>query len=326
MEEIYMENDGYSNKTGQRKNKYGSGIDKEMFGEETFSEEKKHYGLIKERKSSRRLIFLLAILITIVSIAIVYTVFHSQWSEYRDAGSFELEGDGDEDVNELFSKAKGVIEGMAPDGDEVSGTEGEAYGDSESPAQNLLDSLSMETYVMKDQLFILCTNNGDRMADVELSAVFYDADDTMMSIEEGYLNYLNPGQTNVLTVYCPRDTEFNPVSFDHYELSYVVEESSADPGERKYYGDQFTITSNVGVDGTILCDIENPTGLVFENVWFYCIFYNEGQPVWYYQNMVDELSERALIDLDLARDDETYQPVPFDDYRIIVGNTFRSDL
>ena len=302
-------------------NRYGSGVDKDMFAGDKVSSDKKRYGVIGENDHRPRRTFMLITLLVSSIVAVVIAV--SVFSFGRGDTSYQEVLDTSE-PEDMAAGVRGFIEGYIDNADSEAGeavdigaSQDEKYVEAE-PA--LSELVPMEVVVLPQQLIVLCTNNSDIRVNIDMQAVFYDSTDSMMSIENGYLNYLNPGQTNLININCPRNQDYDPVPYARYDISYDVEESSNDDVAYDYFGDSFIISANTGVDGTLLCDIKNPTGRSFENVWIYCIFYNQGEPVGVYQKAISEMGERELVDLDLARGTD-YRPVPFDDYRIIIGNT-----
>ena len=90
----------------------------------------------------------------------------------------------------------------------------------------------------------------------------------------------------------------------------------------KYYGDQFLIESNIAVDGSVLADIKNPTGLQFDSVSLSCIFYSGDQAVGISNDSSSEFAEEEIFKF-YPPYDADFNQLDFDRYEIIINSTRR---
>ncbi len=209
-------------------------------------------------------------------------------------------------------------ESYALEADQYAGGSDEAEGD--SGVQELSEQVELTAWKCPTELIVICENNSDSVVDVDIKVVFYDEQSVMMSVEESYISYCPKGHKGVTYVMGPQNEAYEPVAYDHYEIRYSVTESYENESY-EYYGDELILNSNIGINGTVLLDVQNPTGIVFDSVHYYCIFYEGGQVVGMNQDLSTQLGSSGDV-LELgAPMDENYEPLSFDDYEIIVGST-----
>ena len=192
----------------------------------------------------------------------------------------------------------------------------------ETPAADVMDSLTAETIVTPRELLILFENHGDVPADIHGEVVFYGENGEMLSLEERWSDPCWPDGRAMLSVYLPHDEDFQFVPFDSYEIRLDAEEAEEDEASR-YFGNELEIVSNVGTEGTVLASISNPTGQVFRMVQMICLYYKDGEAVGYVPCIINEVEEEAVAEFGRPTD-EHYKTLEFDDYEILVMSTWRA--
>ena len=161
-------------------------------------------------------------------------------------------------------------------------------------AQERDANLSRKEYALSDQLIVFFENKNLTDVNLHMNVVFYNRDGQMLSIEERYLNSVPAGGRSVISIPAPRDRDYAPVAYDHYE--FIVESEEIDPSyECHNYGASLEIASNIGSDGSVLAAVTNPTGLTFNNVELACIYYQAGQPAGITTQYIHDLAEQGVV-------------------------------
>ena len=210
------------------------------------------------------------------------------------------------------------ISAEAPGSAEAAGiTEDQTQPETEAP--DLKASVSYAAYTLPKELLFLFVNDSPDAIDIDGSIVFFDESGEMLSIERCYIQSLEPGERSIGTVLLPHDQEYNTLPYDRYEFEFNVNETS-ESVFRKNYGKEFSVTSNVGVEGTVLVMAENPTGRTFSRVSLACLYYRNGEVVGYSTNTLFDFENTAAFEFYLIRD-ENGEPLAFDNYEILVLET-----
>lgn len=210
------------------------------------------------------------------------------------------------------------ISAEAPGSAEAAGiTEDQTLTEAEAP--DLKASVSYAAYTLPRELLFLFINDSPAAIDIDGSIVFFDENGEMLSIERCYIQSLEPGERSIGTVLLPHDQDYNTVPYDRYEFEFNVNET-IESVFRKNYGSEFSITSNVGIEGTVLVMAENPTGRTFSRVSLACLYYRNGEVVGYSTNTLFDFENTAAFEFYLIRD-ENGEPLAFDDYEILVLET-----
>ena len=210
------------------------------------------------------------------------------------------------------------ISAESPGSAEAAGiTEDQTLTEAEAP--DLKASVSYAAYTLPKELLFLFVNDSTDAIDIDGSIVFFDESGEMLSIERCYIQSLEPGERSIGTVLLPHDQEYNTLPYDRYEFEFNVNETS-ESVFRKNYGKEFSITSNVGVEGTVLVMAENPTGRTFSRVSLACLYYRNGEVVGYSTNTLFDFENTAAFEFYLIRD-ENGEPLAFDNYEILVLET-----
>ena len=152
-----------------------------------------------------------------------------------------------------------------------------------------------------------------------LMYLFMVGNGEMLTLEYGAVRCCQPGEIGIARIQLPRDPSANPVAYDHYDLDFNVSET----WEEQYtenYGSSFTITSNVGIDGNILAKVENPTGIHFSSVDFFCLLYRGGEVMGYADTTLFDLTDEGFFEFNLPF---TLDPEDssFDGHQILVLET-----
>ena len=210
------------------------------------------------------------------------------------------------------------ISAEAPGSAEAAGiTEDQTLTEAEAP--DLKASVSYAAYTLPRELLFLFINDSPAAIDIDGSIVFFDENGEMLSIKRCYIQSLEPGERSIGTVLLPHDQDYNTVPYDRYEFEFNVNET-IESVFRKNYGSEFSITSNVGIEGTVLDMAENPTGRTFSRVSLACLYYRNGEVVGYSTNTLFDFENTAAFEFYLIRD-ENGEPLAFDDYEILVLET-----
>lgn len=189
-------------------------------------------------------------------------------------------------------------------------------------AQERDSNLTREEYALSDQLLVFFENGNLTDVNLHMNVIFYDGDDQMLSIEERYLNSIPAGGRSVISIPAPRDQDYAPVAYDHYE--FIVESEEIDPSyECRNYGASLEIASNIGSDGSVLAAVANPAGLTFNNVELACIYYQAGQPAGITTQYIHDLAEQGVVKFStpyISTPDGSVL-LSFDSYEILVLET-----
>ena len=191
----------------------------------------------------------------------------------------------------------------------------------ETEAIPLEELVTIESYATPRDLVVIANNTSDEFIYIMLDVIFYDAEGKMLSMQESSFGQCAPGQKLAGYVLSPRDTEGNFVPFDHYEIRKDIEERELREGY-EYYGDQFIIESNISVDGSVLADISNPTGLYFNSLTLRCIFYNADEAVGISIETSSGFGEEDVFKF-YPPYDADFQQLSFDRYEIYINSTIR---
>ena len=204
------------------------------------------------------------------------------------------------------------------------GSSGDVYeteAETEPETAALSELVSVETYDTPRDIVLIVNNGSESYIYAMFDVIFYDADGNMMSMQETSVGECAPGQRVAGTVLSPRDRDGNLIAYDHYELRKDIEEREVREGY-EYYGDQFLIESNIAVDGSVLADIKNPTGLQFDSVSLSCIFYSGDQAVGISNDSSSEFAEEEIFKF-YPPYDADFNQLDFDRYEIIINSTRR---
>ena len=204
------------------------------------------------------------------------------------------------------------------------GPSGDVYeteAETEPETAALSELVSVETYDTPRDIVLIVNNGSESYIYAMFDVIFYDADGNMMSMQETSVGECAPGQRVAGTVLSPRDRDGNLIDYDHYELRKDIEEREVREGY-EYYGDQFLIESNIAVDGSVLADIKNPTGLQFDSVSLSCIFYSGDQAVGISNDSSSEFAEEEIFKF-YPPYDADFNQLDFDRYEIIINSTRR---
>ena len=204
------------------------------------------------------------------------------------------------------------------------GPSGDVYeteAETEPETAALSELVSVETYDTPRDIVLIVNNGSESYIYAMFDVIFYDADGNMMSMQETSVGECAPGQRVAGTVLSPRDRDGNLIAYDHYELRKDIEEREVREGY-EYYGDQFLIESNIAVDGSVLADIKNPTGLQFDSVSLSCIFYSGDQAVGISNDSSSEFAEEEIFKF-YPPYDADFNQLDFDRYEIIINSTRR---
>ena len=240
----------------------------------------------------------LAILLSLCAIGLSF--FSPALSFYGTSGGESFRGISAESPG----SAENAADSLAKDAASPGMPEGQTQPKTEAP--DLKASVSYAAYTLPKELLFLFVNDSPDAIDIDGSIVFFDESGEMLSIERCYIQSLEPGERSIGTVLLPHD-EFN------------VNETS-ESVFRKNYGKEFSITSNVGVEGTVLVMAENPTGRTFSRVSLACLYYRNGEVVGYSTNTLFDFENTAAFEFYLIRD-ENGEPLAFDNYEILVLET-----
>ena len=286
------------------------------------------YGLIEE-KDTRRLNIkaYIAALLLLVGFGASSIFFrtrnsdHTELSEIVDKVLFlgSLDADQEEDTGDGDDGLCTEETAAVPETEHMTEAEIETETETEPETISIEEQVTIETYQTSRDMVLIVTNNSDSYLYGTFQAVYYDADGKMMDMEHAYVSDWAPGQRRAGYILAPRDRSGKYIPYDHYEIMPEIEVREKREGY-KYYGDQFTIEANVGVDGTVLADIGNPTGLAFDCMTLACIFYNGDEVVGIANKVSPSFEEKVLIEF-FPPYDEEYQPVPFDRFEIIINTT-----
>ena len=197
-------------------------------------------------------------------------------------------------------------------------------GAEESQASELSEAeleagISYETHMLEREFLLMVTNNNSITVDIDINVPFYGGNGEMLTLEYGAVRCCQPGEIGIARIQLPRDPSANPVAYDHYDLDFNVSET----WEEQYtenYGSSFTITSNVGIDGNILAKVENPTGIHFSSVDFFCLLYRGGEVMGYADTTLFDLTDEGFFEFNLPF---TLDPEDssFDGHQILVLET-----
>ena len=253
----------------------------------------------------------LAILLSLCAIGLSF--FSPVLSFYGTSGGESFRGISAESPG----SAENAADSLAKDAASPGMPEGQTQPETEAP--DLKASVSYAAYTLPKELLFLFVNDSPDAIDIDGSIVFFDESGEMLSIERCYIQSLEPGERSIGTVLLPHDQEYNTLPYDRYEFEFNVNETS-ESVFRKNYGKEFSVTSNVGVEGTVLVMAENLTGRTFSRVSLACLYYRNGEVVGYSTNTLFDFENTAAFEFYLIRD-ENGEPLAFDNYEILVLET-----
>ncbi len=253
---------------------------------------------------------ILSVLLSVFSMAIGFLLPSLRFSRYsallEDPLSYMQEADSE------FSFGEAPLEA-----DPFAGAE-ESQASELSEAE-LEAGISYETHMLEREFLLMVTNNNSITVDIDINVPFYGGNGEMLTLEYGAVRCCQPGEIGIARIQLPRDPSANPVAYDHYDLDFNVSET----WEEQYtenYGSSFTITSNVGIDGNILAKVENPTGIHFSSVDFFCLLYRGGEVMGYADTTLFDLTDEGFFEFNLPF---TLDPEDssFDGHQILVLET-----
>ena len=224
-----------------------------------------------------------------------------------------------DDADRLHDKDEGE-----PRDDAIFETEGKTEPETEpetEPQIPIEDLISIESYKTPRDLVTIITNNSDSYVYIMLDVIFYDAEGNMLSMQEDSVGECAPGQRVAGYVLSPRTNEGVLIDYETYEIRPDIDERELRPGH-EYYGDQFIIESNIAVDGSVLADISNPTGLYFDSLTLCCIFYSGEEVVGISIDSSSGFGEEDVFKF-YPPYDADFQQLSFDRYEIIINSTLR---
>lgn len=274
--------------------------------------------IINVRQKFISFILITASAVVIASSMIGFGGYQGQGAVGDFAGMFQTE-DREETTDDMTVYEEELSAEEVDAGIEYE-TEEETEEEAEEIVENLNELVTLTDWLTERDLVIICGNNAEVPVNIEIKAVFYDAEGEMINVGEASMYYCAAGHRDVAVIGLPKNTNYDFVDFDHYEFRYSV--TAAYENEAyTYYGDELIIDSNVGANGGVLMNVQNPTGIDFDSVVYYCIFYNQGSVVGVRQDVSTGLSSAGDV-LDIGYPvDKAYKAVSFDDYEIIVANT-----
>ena len=166
-------------------------------------------------------------------------------------------------------------------------------------------------------------NSNDVDVDLDADVVFYNTDGSILSVENGYIWGCAANGKAVVEVPAPTNDNYDPLPYDHYDIAITataVDTAYTAPN----YSNEFDIQSSSDASGTVYATISNPTGLTFDSVDLACIYYADGEVIGISFDYLYDIGKSGEAEF-LGPHDVEYRALPYDDYEIIVNNTYYYD-
>lgn len=190
-------------------------------------------------------------------------------------------------------------------------------------SSQLMENVSYETYEIAEGVLIMYENSNDVDVDLDADVVFYNTDGSILSVENGYIWGCAANGKAVVEVPAPTNDNYDPLPYDHYDIAITataVDTAYTAPN----YSNEFDIQSSPDASGTVYATISNPTGLTFDSVDLACIYYADGEVIGISFDYLYDIGKSGEAEF-LGPHDVEYRALPYDDYEIIVNNTYYYD-
>lgn len=165
-------------------------------------------------------------------------------------------------------------------------------------------SISESAEAADNTIVAVIKNNNDETVNIEVEAVFYDADGNTLGSDSDYLSIYN-NQEMACNFYN------TPSNYSDYEINIKAEESYY-----KNYSNQIEVSNNNTGD-QIAVQVTNNSSDDIESVDIAVVFYNEGKIVGYSNNYENDLRSKGTATANIYYPyDSNYDDVAFDEYKV----------
>ena len=128
-----------------------------------------------------------------------------------------------------------------------------------------------------DALVAIVKNNNKTAVSVTMTVVYFDSKGNMLDKSTDFNYAFEAGRTCILTTPCPKDSNYDPVSYASYKVTYDVREAS-DTNKKRCGAKYINITSN-RADSKILAEVTNVGNKDFSYVHYTTVYYDANNKI-----------------------------------------------
>ena len=176
---------------------------------------------------------------------------------------------------------------------------------------------STEYVTKRDRVVVVLENKNSIDLTLDAEIVYYDANNTILEKDSGYLASFQAGATSAIEFYEPEDP------YDHYKITYEA--------EKAYYRAHNSEVTIKDVDdkenGRINVTFTNNSKEEINNIEVGILFYKNGKVVGYSDDFEYDLpaGESILLKIDYPYDNN-YDDLDFDDYKIYINDAYNDEF
>lgn len=182
-------------------------------------------------------------------------------------------------------------------------------------------NVKYETTETNQGLVVVLDNENKIDVMPEVSIVFFDSNNNMLSTDDDYFKTLKAGSKGVMVFKYPYDSNYNKVDYNHFEITISVDVNNP-LFKLKSYSDKVKVKSNIGAN-SVVANATNDADKDLDGIELTAIYYSNGIIVGTDDKFIYGLSsgKSKTINFNIPHD-SNYDDIIFDDYEILVSEAY----